>query len=244
MTSETTHTEPVAAETEQLGSLIAPVRYVLWDLDGPMCRLFAGYPADGIAHELVELIDRLGMGSLLTEEERSGTDPHFVLPGVHRRHRGSDLVFELEAWLTRRELEAVPRALPTPYADPLIRTWSALGARFAITTNNSALAATAYIESRRLTDCFPYVYGRTQNLDLMKPNPYCLEQAVKAMGATPSATLMIGDSPTDLEAAQRAGVSFLGYACNERKDRLLREAGATSIVGSLEEVLKLLRGKD
>ncbi|MEU0030353.1 HAD family hydrolase [Streptomyces sp. NPDC006335] len=241
VTPETTHTEPVTAETARLASLVASARYVLWDMDGPICRLFAGYPAHQIAGELVAKIDQLGMGGLLKEQERSGNDPHDALRGVHERRPGSDLVLELEEWLTRRELQAVPKAMPTPHADPLIRTWSSLGVRFAITTNNAAVAASAYVESRELTGCFPYVYGRTPNLDLMKPNPYCLDQAIKAMGAVPSATLMIGDAATDLQAAQRAGVSFLGYARNEDKERILREAGAEDIVGSMAQVLAVLR---
>jgi len=39
-------------------------------MDGPMCRLFAGYPVHQIAGELVRMIDELGMGALLTEQER------------------------------------------------------------------------------------------------------------------------------------------------------------------------------
>jgi phosphoglycolate phosphatase-like HAD superfamily hydrolase len=181
------------------------------------------------------------MGGLLTEQERSSNDPHDALRGVHIRRPGSDLVLELEEWLTRRELLAVPKAMPTPHADPLIRTWSSLGVRFAITTNNAALAAAAYVESRGLSDCFPYVYGRTPNLDLMKPNPHCLEEAIKAMGAVPSGTLMIGDTATDLLAAQRAGVSFLGYARNENKERILKGAGAEVVVRSMKQVLDVLR---
>jgi HAD superfamily hydrolase (TIGR01509 family) len=214
---------------------------VLWDLDGPICRLFAGYPAHQIAGELVDKIDQLGMGGLLTEQERSSNDPQAALRGVHERHRGSDLVLELEEWLTRREVAAVGTAMPTPYADPLIRTWSSLGAEFAITTNNAAVAAAAYTETRGLADCFPHVYGRTPNLDLLKPNPHCLEEAIKAMGAVPSGTLMIGDAATDLEAARQAGVAFLGYARDEFKEGLLRDAGAEVVVGSLEQVLVTFR---
>ncbi|CAM5543036.1 HAD family hydrolase [Streptomyces canus] len=228
-------------ETARLASLVASARYVLWDLDGPICRLFAGYPAHQIAGELVDRIDQLGMGALLTEQERSSNDPQTALRGVHERHRGSDLVLELEEWLTRREVAAVPKARPTPYADPLIRTWSSLGAEFAITTNNAAIAAAAYSESRGLADCFPYVYGRTPNLDLLKPNPHCLVEAIKAMRAVPSDTLMLGDTATDLLAARRAGVAFLGYARNDAKEGLLRDAGAEAVVGSLQQVLDVLR---
>ncbi|GAA3139175.1 hypothetical protein GCM10017687_64780 [Streptomyces echinatus] len=61
------------------------------------------------------------------------------------------------------------------------------------------------------------------------------------MGSAPSAALMIGDSPSDLAAANDAGVPFLGYARNERKGKLLREAGAGCVTGSLEPLLLALR---
>lgn len=236
-TSDTTHAER--------DSLIASARFVLWDLDGPICRLFAGYPADEIARGLVELIDGLGMGNLLGEKERSADDPHVALLAVNRRRPDSDLIHELEAWLTRRELDAVPSAMPTPHADPVIRTWAARNTRFAVTTNNSSRAATEYIKTRGFADLFPHICGREQNLDLMKPDPHCLQQALRHMGADPALTLMFGDAPTDYEAAQRAGVPFLGYARNDRKLEALLKAGvkAEFIVSSLEQVLKVLRRK-
>ncbi|WP_329546857.1 HAD hydrolase-like protein [Streptomyces sp. NBC_01356] len=233
----------MTAETADLRELITPVRFVLWDLDGPVCRLFAGHPAHQVARDLVKLIEGLGLGELLTEKERSAMDPHEPLHGVNKRHPGSDLINGLEEWLTGQELEAVRTAYPTPYADPLIRTWAALGARFAITTNNSALAAARYIETRGLTDCFRYIYGRTQDLNLMKPNPHCLLQALNAMGADPSVSLMFGDAPTDFRAAQKARVRFLGYARNNRKLKELLAAGVPRehIVESLQVPLELLR---
>nr|WP_319056076.1 HAD-IA family hydrolase [Streptomyces europaeiscabiei] len=190
----------------------------------------------------MKLIDRRGLGGLLTERERSTTDPQVVLLGLSRRHPSSDLIIDLEKWLTQQELTAAPKAYPTTWADPLIRTWSRR-ARFAITTNNSALAAARYIESRGLTDCFPYMYGRTRDLDLMKPHPHTLRQALNAMGADPSRALMLGDAPTDFEAAREAGVPFLGYACNEHKLKALREVGVplSSTVDSLKPVLDVLR---
>ncbi|KDN78617.1 HAD hydrolase-like protein [Streptomyces olindensis] len=234
----------MTASTEDLRKLLAPVRYVLWDLDGPICRLFAGYPADDVARKLVKLIQGRGLGGLLREEERSHPDPQAVLLGVNERHPDSDLITLLEDWLTQQELAAVPTAWPTPYADPLIRTWSALGARFAITTNNSALAAASYIETRYLKGCFPYIYGRTKDLAQMKPHPHFLSQALKSLGADPSQALMLGDARTDYEAAQELHVPFLGYARDDEKLNLLVNAGVepTHIVRSLEEVLVALKG--
>ena len=246
MTSDATQTELVTAETaketEKLRELITRARVVLWDFDGPICRLFAGHTAARVAVELVEWLEGRGLHSLLTETERQSLDPQVVLRAVDRRHPGSDLVAELEERLTQEEVRAAASAMPTAYADPLIRTWKATGSRLAIATNNSPRAARTYLESRGLVTCFtPHIYGRTQDLHRLKPDPHCLNRALSAMGAAPAAALMIGDSPSDFDAAQEARVPFLGYARNERKAKLLREGGAEHVVGSLEPLLAMLR---
>ncbi|MET7682682.1 HAD family hydrolase [Streptomyces sp. NPDC005423] len=247
VTSDTTQTEPVAAETEydtrRLHELIERARFVLWDFDGPICRLFAGHSAERVAGDLADWLEGRGLHGLLTETERESLDPHIVLRAVDRRHPGSDLVAELEERLTKQEMLAAGSAMPTAYADPLIRTWSAVGARHSIATNNSPVVVRTYLTGRDLIGCFaPHVYGRTQDLQRLKPDPHCLNRALSALGAAPAAALMIGDAPSDLEAARLAGVPFLGYARNERKAKLLREAGAQDVVGSLEPLLSVLRG--
>lgn len=63
------------------------------------------------------------------------------------------------------------------------------------------------------------------------------------MGAARSSALMIGDTPSDLAAANSAGVAFLGYARNPHKEKLLREAGAKTVVAELKSVLPLVRAQ-
>ncbi|MFF5519253.1 HAD family hydrolase [Streptomyces coeruleorubidus] len=237
----------MTAETENdqhyLPTLIKGARVVLWDFDGPICRLFAGHSADRVASDLMSWLEGRGLHGLLTETERESLDPQVVLRAVDRRHPGSDLVAELEERLTQEELRATFSAMPTPYADPLIRTWSAVGARLAIATNNSPRVVRKYLESRGLVGCFaPHIYGRTQELHHMKPDPHCLNRALSAMGAAPADALMIGDTPSDHEAAARAGVPFLGYGQSDRTARMLLAAGVEVVLPSLEPLLKLLRG--
>ncbi|MET9495762.1 HAD family hydrolase [Streptomyces sp. NPDC006552] len=231
-----------STEKQRLAALVGGARHVLFDFDGPICRLFAGRPAPLIAREQVRWLDAQGLGEALTPAERVDDDPHCALRSLAQQRPDSDLVIEMERRLTAQELRAVRSAWPTAHADPLIRTWAAVGARLAVTTNNAAEAARRYLEGRGLASCFePHIYGRTQDLRLLKPDPYCLLRALSAMGAAPATALMIGDAPTDLLAARAAGVPFLGYAHNERKAALLREAGARHVVASLETVLTLLR---
>ncbi|MEU3333435.1 HAD family hydrolase [Streptomyces sp. NPDC002144] len=244
MTPDTTQTDLVAVETGNLRELITNARFVLFDFDGPICRLFAGHTAEQVAKELVAWLEAQGLRGLLTEEERVHPDPMVVLYAVNRRHPHSDLVAELEERLTQQELKAVASAMPTAWADPLIRTWSAVGTRLAVTTNNSPRTVSDYLTSRGLVECFaPHLYGRTSDLELLKPHPHCLNRALNAMGAAPSAALMIGDAPTDLWAAEEAGVPFLGYARNEYKEKQLKDAGARDVVGSLLPILRELRNQ-
>jgi phosphoglycolate phosphatase-like HAD superfamily hydrolase len=233
-------THDVTDSTESLRVLIAPARFVLFDFDGPVCRLFDSRTAAKVVKEQVRWLEERGLHGLLPDGVRKESDPHAVLDAVRSRLPGSGLVAELEERLTRQELTAVASALPTAYADPLIRTWLAVGAHLAITTDTSACVVSDYLSTRGLGQCFGgRVYGRTQGQHPCEPGTRIL-RALAALAADPAAALMIGDSPTDFVAAQRAGVRFLGYAHNEQKAELLRAVGADYLVTSLQPLLSLV----
>ncbi|MFJ9892511.1 HAD family hydrolase [Streptomyces sp. NPDC091280] len=245
MTPDTPATEPETASADDLRKLISPVRYVLWDLDGPICQLFAGYSAPKIANRLVSSLEQDKQLELLPMAERLRKDPHAMLAGIGQRHPDTDQVVKLEEWLTGEELKAVGSARDTPHAEDVIRAWAGLGVQLAVSTNNSARAATAYLAAKGLDGFFPHVYGRTRDLHLMKPDPHSLLLALDAMDAEPSEALMLGDAPTDYEAARTAGIPFLGYACDLPKVRAFRRAGVepSRMVPSLKEVWDVLRSQ-
>ncbi|MFC8074574.1 HAD family hydrolase [Streptomyces sp. NPDC057307] len=214
---------------------------VLFDFDGPVCRLFAGYPADGVAADLVDWLRRQGREGLLTEEEARSGDPHAVLRAVALTAPGSGFLAELEAELTRHELLATETAEATPAADELIRGLRARDFALAITTNNSASVVERYLTARGLADRFgQHIHGRTRDLLRLKPDPDCLLRALDSTGVVAERALMIGDTSADCIAARKAGVAFVGYARNERKRQLLLSAGATTIVSSMGQVLDVV----
>jgi HAD superfamily hydrolase (TIGR01549 family) len=238
----------VASVTDELfglEELLGGVRCVLFDFDGPICRLFAAHRADGIAARLSGRLAERGVQGPLTGEEQASGDPHVLLRAVGRMHSGSDLMADLEEWLTVEEILATASARPTAYADALIRSWTARGVRLAVTTNNSPRAVADYLARRGLADCFgAHIHGRTIRPELLKPNPDCLHRALDSTATRPSDALMIGDTTTDLLAANEAGVPFLGYARDEARMEGLYEAGAKTVVGSLEPVLDAVRRID
>lgn len=211
---------------------------VLFGFDGPVCRLFAGYPAAGVAADLFDWLRRQGRVNLLPEDDARSDDPHAVLRAVALAAPGSDFLAELEAELTRHELRATDTADPTPAAGELIRTLQSRDYGLAITTNNSASAVERYLTAHGLADYFgQHIHGRTRDLLRLKPDPDCLLRALDSTGIAAGQALMIGDTPADCIAARKAGVAFVGYARNERKRNLLAGVGATTIVSSMGPVL-------
>ncbi|MFD7444578.1 HAD family hydrolase [Streptomyces sp. NPDC059909] len=242
MTTDAAHTEQAAHVVERLDDLIGGAEHVLFDFDGPICRLFARSRLHEVAQSLVEWLEERGSRALLADEERACGDPHAVLRAVSRAEPGGDLVQRLEAELTDAELLATMTAWPTAYADPLMRTLSAIGVGLAVATNHSPRAVEAYLTGRGLRECFvPHIHGRTTDLRPLKPDPDCVHRALASLGADPEASLMIGDTPSDLHAARGAGVRFLGYSNDPFRAERLRRAGATVVVESLEPVLEAAR---
>jgi phosphoglycolate phosphatase len=211
-----------------LRELAANAKYVLLDFDGPVARLFAGHPAEGVAAVLRQ---QLLIWEVLPPESPVQADPLQVLRDAVALGRAK----ELEGILTEQELVAAETAVPTQYADRLIHLLCSRGRKLAITTNNSPRVALRYLSGRELGDYFgPHIYGRTDDPRLMKPHPSCLLRALKSMGAAADECLMIGDSADDFTAANECGVTFLGYARDDDKEEKLRKAGASHVVRSLE----------
>ncbi|MFC9603631.1 HAD family hydrolase [Streptomyces niveus] len=223
-----------------IGDQLSGARCVLFDFDGPVCRLFSGRPAGDIADRLVERILRDIPAEELGSDLLSTPDPFRVLRLFANGRPGHPLTRVLHAMFTEEEVRAARSAKPTLGAGPLIRTLAGLGRRLAVTTNNSADAARPYLARRNLLPCFgaAHVHGRVEDMDLLKPHPDVLLRALDGLGLPASEALMIGDGASDVAAASAAGVSFLGYARNGRKYRELCGAGVPEplIVRSLDVV--------
>ncbi|MEU9186802.1 HAD family hydrolase [Streptomyces sp. NPDC048484] len=221
--------------------LLANARCVLFDFDGPICRLFPEDRSREVARKLRETTDEFGAGDVLTAEERTDKDPHVVLRAVHRAGRGRDmpgLLEELEKLVVAGEVEATHTAWPTPDADGLIDVLSKRRTRMAVVTNNSPLAAQAYLDRAGLLHHFTAIEGRTTDPARMKPDPDVVFRALGSLGLGPEDAVMIGDTGTDVEAAEQAGVSFIGYGRNPEKRGRLRDAGARVVLGSYAPLLQ------
>ena len=206
---------------------------VLLDFDGPVCSVFAGHPAPGVADELRALI-RAG-GAQLTPAIRATGDPLQVLRLAHRQHPG--LVPDLDDALTRAEVLAVRTACGTPGAAEFLDACESAGRRVVIVSNNSRSAVEAYLRDRRLLSGVDAVFGRPRHRpELMKPHPIMVEAALDHLQVRPESAVLIGDSITDVQVARHCRVPSIGLANRPQKISSLTRAGADLTIRSMAEL--------
>jgi HAD superfamily hydrolase (TIGR01509 family) len=216
--------------TAVLEQLCGDAGALLLDFDGPVCSIFAGYPAPAVARELVQMLKTQGVD--VAEE----SDPLEVLRGAGAR-ADKDLTAAVEDALVAAEVRAVSTAEPTPYGREVIVAARQLGTPIAVVSNNSPQAVDAYLRAHRLSGHIALVVGRAYaNPARMKPNPVPILDAAKALGVEPGLCLLVGDSLSDIEGAQAAGVRVVGYANKPAKELVFREAGADAVVTTMREV--------
>jgi HAD superfamily hydrolase (TIGR01549 family) len=89
---------------------------------------------------------------------------------------------------------------------------------------------------------FDTYYGRemtVESLRLKKPDTHYLDRALGDVGAVPEATLYVGDSESDVVAAERAGMDSV-FVRREAWADVTLDATPTHEVSSLHDVVSLL----
>ncbi|GGU29140.1 HAD family hydrolase [Lentzea flava] len=218
-------------DPEVLQRILANADAVLLDFDGPICDVFAGFPAHLVADQLRRVLAEGGYDELPAQIEKT-EDPFDVL--YYAATLGDDEAEYVEASQRAHEVEAVASSEPTPGAHDFIRAWHASGRVLAVVSNNSAAAVEAYLHLHELTACVDYVSARADSdSSRLKPSPFLLQQASEHLKITAARGVLIGDSLTDIQAAHAAGARVIGYANRPGKVDLFASEMPQAIVTDL-----------
>ncbi|PJN40779.1 HAD family hydrolase [Streptomyces sp. CB02959] len=229
----------MSAAPEELASVLAPVRHVLLDFDGPVCSVFAGFPAPDVARRMVELLSGPDGPPPGCEE----SDPLALLRRIAEERE--DLVPVADEVLARLEVEAVDRAQPTPGGVAFLEACAASGRSVWMVSNNATVAIDRYLSTHGLGRFVAGQFGRVSGQPKsMKPSPRLLSAAMGAAEAKPSDCIFVGDAVRDVEAAHAAGMEAIGYANKPGKDAALTEAGAVAVVTSMDDLARAIVDRD
>ncbi|MGY4972035.1 HAD family hydrolase [Streptomyces nigrescens] len=225
--------------SDDLVKTLARASAVLFDFDGPLCNVFAGMPAPGVADDLRR--QAVAHDPSLKAKLTATDDPMEVLRLSYESN--PQLGLQVERALTATEVEAVAVAgPPINGAVAALKAVEATGRRVAVVSNNSAECVRAFLAQHALNGHVREVVGRaTDRPDLMKPHPHSLLRAAELLGVDPSECVLIGDSITDIQAAHLAGGTAIGYANKPHKREAFGEAGAEAVTAHMEAIAEAMR---
>jgi HAD superfamily hydrolase (TIGR01549 family) len=231
-------TDPVPIDDPTvLGAILANTDALLLDFDGPICNVFAGYPATAVADQLRNILT--DSGYQLPDHLRHTEDPFDLLR--HATTLGETAARYVEAAFTAHEVDAIHTATPTPGAHDLITTWADTGRPLAIVSNNSHTAITTYLHLYNLHPHIHHIAARTNHRTPLKPNPHLLHQAAHALHTPPTHCTLIGDTTTDIHAAHTAGIPTIAYANKPHKTATLATTHPAAITTTITLPLVAIR---
>jgi phosphoglycolate phosphatase len=119
-----------------------------------------------------------------------------------------------------------------PGARELLVALKAKGVKNAIFTNKHGPSSRRICTHLGLDGLLDGNFGATDT-PWLKPEPEFAAHAMRALGADPATTAMIGDSPYDLAAARNGGWDFFGVTTGTHTEAELPAAGAVNVYPDL-----------
>lgn len=212
-------TTPAAAHVLQAEAL-------LLDFDGPIAALMPP-PVNAQAAATV----REALHDLAVPAEIATSTDHLAILRYVLAHR-PDHAATVEAACTCAEIEAARTCAPSVHAATLFTHIQRSGVPAAVVSNNSEAAVRTFLDR----------YGWTGRVDvfscrdphrpgLMKPDPHLIEQAAAALEVDLGRALFIGDTLSDIQAGNAAGVAVLALAKHPERAQQFAEARAAAVMG-------------
>ncbi|MBI5690084.1 MAG: HAD family hydrolase [Verrucomicrobia bacterium] len=117
----------------------------------------------------------------------------------------------------------------------LIRSQHAAGVKLAVFTNKRGDHSRRVCDHLGVTPFLRGIFG-AKDTPWLKPQPEFAAHVLGQIGAVPATTLLIGDSPFDVQAAHNGGFACWGVTTGTHDAAQLRAAGAEGVFADLHAV--------
>lgn len=126
-----------------------------------------------------------------------------------------------------------------PGVDELINQLHDTGINLAIATNKGQHSLARALQVTGLDQIFKVT--RSAGQVPAKPCPQMLQEIIEECGASHATTLMIGDSPTDIEMARTIQVPAVGVDFYHQQEAALKAAGAIAVFDEYKQLANFLQ---
>jgi phosphoglycolate phosphatase len=188
---------------------------IVFDLDGTLVDT-----APDLANALNDVLARGGHDTVSLETIRHavGHGARIMIEEALRRAGVTDDIDRMLAeFLVHYEANIAAESRPFPGAVAALESLAGAGARLAVCTNKRAHLSRKLLAALDLQSHFQAIAGR-DTYAVSKPDPGHLIQVIAAAGGDRRSAVMVGDSVTDLLAAQGADIPSIlvsfGYAAH------------------------------
>lgn len=214
---------------------MSEVQGVILDIDGTLIR-----SNDAHAEAFVEAGRALGHDVEFREvRPLIGMGGDKLVPrvfGVEEESEAGRALTERKGEIFRGRL--LPDLQPTPGARALLEALRARGLPLTVATSASEDDRGALLERAGVDDLLSGGPSAGE-VEETKPAPDVVEAALRELGTEAERTVLVGDTPYDVEAARRAGVRVVALRCGGWTDADLADADAV-----FEDPADLLRNLD
>jgi len=212
-----------ASQHDETDRRAASVRAVIFDVDGTLVDSNDAHAAAwaetlkefGITRHQAEVRRLIGMG---------GDKLLPALTGISSEsERGKQITARRAA---RFRDDYLPTLRPFPEVRALLARIAADGFRLGVASSANEDDLRALLDVAGVADLI-FRTTSSDDVESSKPDPDALHAALAKLHVPPTAAVMIGDTPYDVEAAKRAGVPAIAVRCGGWGDQDL--AGARAI---------------
>lgn len=212
--------------------------WVFFDLDGTLIDHF------GAIHQAYQFAQRsLGLAEASYEKVRRTVGGS--VPVTMRRLAGpevsSETIDRALALFDRRFAEIMFDEVEIlPGVPGVLEELRRNQVQLAVFTNKKGDHARAVLEHLDLDDSFEAIVGAGDTA-FRKPQPEFTDHVLKVTGARPGETLLVGDSPFDVEAGKVRGLGVAAVATGSHSAGQLRETEADGVFPDMIEIGKRIR---
>ena len=109
-----------------------------------------------------------------------------------------------------------------------------------VVTNRPYESAMSTLDRVGILDKFHHIYGGTENLTELKPNPWMIEQSLIKSGADRSRAIMVGDTEVDIAAAKNSSVVSCGAAYGFFGKDYLKQFSPDMMINTIRDLKDLI----
>jgi phosphoglycolate phosphatase len=208
----------------------------LFDMDGTLVDSL-----EDIGRSMNAVLEELGHPTHTIEAYRTlvGDGARALVERALPAHARAEIDDALRHYKARYRTHLVVRSRPYDGIVPMLEALASRGAALAVVTNKPHDAALEIVDRLFPTVRFAAVLGQKDGVP-HKPDPTGPVSIARTLGVAPSDTFFVGDTDTDMQTANNAGMIAVGVLWGFRGRDELERHGARHIVADPAEIVGLL----